>query len=93
MKCKFLKSLFKKKDIFEHYFTIKVNKNRKDFLLPLEKKINKNELFLHGLHDYEKQINDNLQQFINGYTFNNLLITGAIGCGKTSLIKKICKKI
>ena len=92
MKCKFLKSLFKKKDIFEHYFTIKVNKNRKDFLLPLEKINNRNELFLHGLNDYEKQINDNLQQFINGYTFNNLLITGAIGSGKTSLIKKSAKK-
>ena len=47
---------------------------------------------MYGLQDYEKQINDNLQQFINGYTFNNLLITGAIGCGKTSLIKKSAKK-
>ena len=92
MKYKFLKSLFKQEDIFEHYFAIKVNKNRKDFLLPLEKINNRNELFLHGLNDYEKQINDNLQQFINGYTFNNLLITGAIGCGKTSLIKKSAKK-
>ena len=48
MKCKFLKSLFQKKDIFEHYFTIKVNKNRKDFLLPLEKINNESRLFLHG---------------------------------------------
>ena len=93
MKYKFLKSLFKQEDIFEHYFAIKVNKDIKNLFLPLEKKNNKNELYLHGLHDYEKQINDNLEQFISGYTFNNLLITGAIGCGKTSLIKKLQKNM
>ena len=92
MKCNFLKAFFRKQDIFKDYFTIKVNKNRKDLLLPLEKINNRTELFLYGLNDYEKQINDNLQQFINGYTFNNLLITGAIGSGKTSLIKKTAKK-
>ena len=92
MKYKFIKSFFKQEDIFEHYFAIKVNKDFKNLFLPLEKKNNKNELYLHGLHDYEKQINDNLEQFISGYTFNNLLITGAIGCGKTSLIKKTAKK-
>ena len=92
MKNNFLKSFFKKKDILEQYSTIKVNKYTKDFLLPLEKINNKNKLFLYGLQDYEKQIDNNLQQFISGYTFNNLLITGAIGCGKTSLIKKSAKK-
>ena len=92
MKYNFLKLLFKKEDIFEHYFAVKVNKDIEKFFLPLEKKNNQNELFLHGLNNYEKQINDNVQQFINGYTFNNLLITGAVGCGKTSLIKKTAKK-
>ena len=71
-----------------HLKSIKILKIFSSF----RKKNNKNELFLYGLQDYEKQINDNVQQFVNGYTFNNLLITGAIGCGKTSLIKKSAKK-
>ena len=89
MKYYLLKLLFNQEDIFDDYFAFKVNKDIKNFFLPLEKKNNKNELFLYGLQDYEKQINDNVQQFVSGYTFNNLLITGAIGCGKTSLIKKL----
>ena len=92
MKYYLLKLLFNQEDIFEDYFAFKVNKDIKNIFLPLEKKNNKNELFLYGLQDYEKQINDNIQQFVSGYTFNNLLITGAIGCGKTSLIKKTAKK-
>ena len=86
------KITFNQEDIFEDYFAFKVNKDIKNFFLPLEKN-NKNELFLYGLQDYEKQINDNVQQFVSGYTFNNLLITGAIGCGKTSLIKKLQRNI
>ena len=92
MKYYLLKLLFKQEEIFEHYFAIKVNKDIKNLFLPLEKKNNKNEIFLYGLQDFEEQINENVQQFISGYTFNNLLITGAIGCGKTSLIKKAAKK-
>jgi hypothetical protein len=38
MKYNFLKLLFKKEDIFEHYFAVKVNKDIENFFLPLEKK-------------------------------------------------------
>ena len=37
MKYKFLKSLFKQEDIFEHYFAIKVNKNIKRFFTSFRK--------------------------------------------------------
>ena len=38
MKYKFLKSLFKQEDIFDYYFSIKVNNDIKNLFLPLEKK-------------------------------------------------------
>ena len=45
MKYKFLKLLFNQEDIFEDYFAIKVNKDIKNFFLPLEKKIIKMNYF------------------------------------------------
>ena len=38
MKYNLFKGLFKQEDFFEDFFAFKVNKNIKNFLLPLEKK-------------------------------------------------------
>ena len=47
---------------------------------------------LHDLHDIDRQkqqVNQNTRQFIHGLPANNVLLTGARGTGKSSLVKAL----
>ncbi len=47
---------------------------------------------LHGIAEQKKQIERNTRQFVAGYPANNVLLSGARGTGKSSLIKALLHK-
>jgi predicted AAA+ superfamily ATPase len=47
---------------------------------------------LHGIDSQKKIVEQNTRQFIEGYPANNVLLTGARGTGKSSLIKALLNK-
>lgn len=47
---------------------------------------------LRGIDDQKQRINQNTQQFVQGFSANNVLLTGARGTGKSSLIKALLNK-
>ena len=44
---------------------------------------------LDNIDDQKARITDNTRQFVAGQTANNVLLTGARGCGKSSLVKAV----
>jgi predicted AAA+ superfamily ATPase len=42
---------------------------------------------LHGIDDQKSQLTQNTRQFVQGHSANNVLLTGARGTGKSSLVK------
>lgn len=44
---------------------------------------------LDNIDDQKARITDNTRQFVSGQTANNVLLTGARGCGKSSLVKAV----
>lgn len=47
---------------------------------------------LHGIDEQKKLIERNTRQFVQGYPANNVLLTGARGTGKSSLVKAVLNK-
>jgi len=47
---------------------------------------------LHSIDQQKKLINQNTRQFVKGYPANNVLLTGARGTGKSSLVKAVLNK-
>ena len=47
---------------------------------------------IHGVEEQKKRIEQNTKQFVEGRTANNILLTGARGTGKSSLIKAVLNK-
>jgi predicted AAA+ superfamily ATPase len=47
---------------------------------------------LHGIDTQKKLVEQNTRQFVEGYPANNVLLTGARGTGKSSLIKALLNK-
>jgi uncharacterized protein len=47
---------------------------------------------IHGVDEQKKRIEQNTKQFVEGRTANNILLTGARGTGKSSLIKAALNK-
>lgn len=47
---------------------------------------------LSGIDEQKRRIDQNTQQFVQGYSANNVLLTGARGTGKSSLIKALLNK-
>ncbi len=47
---------------------------------------------LRGIDDQKQRIDQNTQQFVQGFSANNILLTGARGTGKSSLIKALLNK-
>ncbi len=47
---------------------------------------------LQGIDAQKKLVEQNTRQFVEGYTANNVLLTGARGTGKSSLIKALLNK-
>jgi predicted AAA+ superfamily ATPase len=47
---------------------------------------------LHGIDSQKKIVEQNTRQFVDGYPANNVLLTGARGTGKSSLIKALLNK-
>ena len=47
---------------------------------------------LHGIDAQKKLIDRNTHQFVQGYPANNVLLTGARGTGKSSLVKAVLNK-
>ena len=47
---------------------------------------------IHGVDEQKKRIEQNTKQFVDGRTANNILLTGARGTGKSSLIKAVLNK-
>ena len=47
---------------------------------------------LHGIDGQKKVVEQNTRQFVEGYPANNVLLTGARGTGKSSLIKALLNK-
>ena len=47
---------------------------------------------LHGIDDQKKQVEQNTRQFVEGFPANNVLLTGARGTGKSSLVKALLNK-
>ncbi len=47
---------------------------------------------IHGVEEQKKRIAQNTKQFVEGRTANNILLTGARGTGKSSLIKAVLNK-
>ncbi|PXW87596.1 hypothetical protein C8R34_11012 [Nitrosomonas sp. Nm84] len=45
-----------------------------------------------GITDQKQRIDQNTQQFVQGFSANNVLLTGARGTGKSSLIKALLNK-
>lgn len=47
---------------------------------------------IHGVDEQKKRIEQNTKQFVEGRTANNILLTGARGTGKSSLIKAVLNR-
>lgn len=47
---------------------------------------------LHGIDEQKKQVEQNTRQFVEGLPANNVLLTGARGTGKSSLVKALLNK-
>lgn len=47
---------------------------------------------LQGIDEQKRLVEQNTRQFVEGYTANNVLLTGARGTGKSSLVKAILNK-
>lgn len=47
---------------------------------------------LHGIDEQKRLIDQNTHQFVAGYPANNVLLTGARGTGKSSLVKALLNK-
>jgi uncharacterized protein len=47
---------------------------------------------LQGIDEQKKIIDQNTRQFVEGFTANNVLLTGARGTGKSSLVKAVLNK-
>tara|TARA_R110002073_G_scaffold316635_1_gene489593 strand:- start:1865 stop:2743 length:879 start_codon:yes stop_codon:yes gene_type:complete len=47
---------------------------------------------LKGIDEQKQRIDQNTRQFVQGYSANNVLLTGARGSGKSSLIKALLNK-
>lgn len=48
---------------------------------------------LHNIDEQKQQLLRNTQQFVRGHTANNVLLTGARGCGKSSLVKALLPEL
>ncbi len=47
---------------------------------------------LRGIDDQKQQVEQNTRQFVEGFPANNVLLTGARGTGKSSLVKALLNK-
>ena len=47
---------------------------------------------LHGIDEQKQRVERNTRQFVDGHPANNVLLTGARGTGKSSLIKALLNK-
>lgn len=47
---------------------------------------------LRGIDDQKQQVEQNTRQFVEGFPANNVLLTGARGTGKSSLVKALLSK-
>ncbi|MBC7781077.1 MAG: ATP-binding protein [Proteobacteria bacterium] len=47
---------------------------------------------LQGIDEQKKRVDQNTRQFVQGYPANNVLLTGARGTGKSSLVKAVLEK-
>jgi predicted AAA+ superfamily ATPase len=47
---------------------------------------------LRGIDDQKQQVEQNTRQFVDGFPANNVLLTGARGTGKSSLVKALLNK-
>ena len=47
---------------------------------------------LQGISEQKQLVDQNTQQFVEGFTANNVLLTGAKGTGKSSLVKAVLNK-
>lgn len=47
---------------------------------------------LQGIDEQKKLVDQNTRQFVEGFTANNVLLTGARGTGKSSLVKAVLNK-
>jgi len=47
---------------------------------------------LRGIDDQKQRVEQNTRQFVEGYPANNVLLTGARGTGKSSLVKALLNK-
>ncbi len=47
---------------------------------------------LHGVDEQKRRIDQNTRQFVQGHSANNVLLTGARGTGKSSLIKALANQ-
>ena len=47
---------------------------------------------LHGIDEQKRRIDQNTRQFVQGHSANNVLLTGARGTGKSSLIKALANQ-
>ena len=47
---------------------------------------------LHGIDEQKSQVEQNTRQFVAGFPANNVLLTGARGTGKSSLVKALLNK-
>lgn len=47
---------------------------------------------LKGIDDQKQRVDQNTQQFVQGFSANNVLLTGARGSGKSSLVKALLNK-
>ena len=62
------------------------------FLQPVSSPHNIRLSDLQGVDDQKRLVEQNTRQFVEGFTANNVVLTGAKGTGKSSLVKAILNK-
>jgi len=62
------------------------------FLQPVRSPHNIRLSDLQGVDDQKRLVEQNTRQFVEGFTANNVVLTGAKGTGKSSLVKAILNK-
>lgn len=65
------------------------NQNGRGYLKPVPHPHRIRLRDLHGVEDQKKTLERNTCQFVNGLAANNVLLTGARGTGKSSLVKAV----